>query len=65
MLLDFHLRASILATLSLCGGGQSGQLTDLEGGWDRVTGFEGGGVGGGRDPKSNVSIFQISRGWHL
>ena len=27
-------------------------------------GFEGGGVGG-RDPKSNISRFQISRGWHL
>ena len=27
-------------------------------------GFEVGGVGG-HDPKSNISTFQISRGWHL
>ena len=56
----FDLRASILATFSLWGGGggggrlgqsrESGQLTDL---WGGVTGL------------SKVKHFQISRGWHL
>ena len=48
ILLDFDLCASILVTFSLGGGlGQSpesGQLTNL-GGWARVTGFKGSGVG--------------------
>ena len=51
---------------------ESGQLTDL-GVLVGVMGFRGvgwsaGGGGGGvagRDPKSNINRFQISRGWHL